>query len=557
MTGIKLVDNLGGALGCDYIKNKNQLVFVEVNSGRISSIAPGLSNSPQSYKILGANYQSPMDIVVASDGRYAYVTEGVGNLIKVDLDNANRNPVNIIVSGLRQPHQMALDETKNQLYLIEYASSGNLTRIDLASKMKKVLASGLQYSFGLLLTSDFRYAYVTELIQGFGRLVRITLDTGQKEIVFNGIGQNYLTWADSSESSILIADTPQGSLSLIDLKSAPIKATPLFTTPANPGGISIALSNLLLLCCSKEIDQIDLDEKYFNSSAPLLMGIGHVPSDHIVGGYADTTKNPVTGVPENYFFSVKDSPFGGTLPIMFNHEKARQNAKYYSIKVDGTTQTGSWSDYKWDPVKKTFVLTAAMQKPSDMTKFYIRQASELWYNHWLGYSLNTAVLLNGLHTISVDLFKDDGTMVGHDELKVMIDNQWPQASIDQIIHDGNAVKACEIVKSGSHLFTFHITAQDPEQHLMRWRLTAYWGENKSKLVDGDDYSNHITPTKKWLGVASNQNVPAQPWDAYVPPDATSIHCAHTFRLAVWDRVINGLDYIHYNEYNKSITIDLP
>jgi hypothetical protein len=561
MTCVKLVGNLEGVIGCDYIKSKNQLVFVESNSGRISSIVPGTSHSSQSYKILGQNYISPNDIVVASDGRYAYVTGSDGNLLRVDLENADRSHANIIISKLGQPHQMALDETKNQLYLVDWASSGNLTRIDLGSKTKTIMASGLQYPLGLLLTKDFRYAYVSEMtgIQSFGRLVRIDVSTGQKEFVLDGIiGQHYLTWADSNESGILITENnPQSRLLLIDLKSAPVKAKPLSTIPVKPSSVSIAFSNLILVCCSGEIDQIDLYEKYSDSSAPLLLGIGHVPSDHIIGGYADTTQNPVTGVPEKYFFSVKDSPFGGTLAIMFNHEKARQNAKYYSIKVDGTAQAGSWSDYKWDPVKNTFVLTTAMQKQGDMTKFYIRQASELWYNHWLGYFLNTYMLSNGLHTVSVDLFKEDGTIVGHNELKVMIDNQWPQVSIDQIIHDNNPVKTCEIVKSGSHVFTFRITSQDPEQHLLSWKLIAYWGNDKSKLVAQDDYGNHITTTKKWLGVASNQNIPAQPWDASVPNDGTSTHCAHTFRLAVWDRVIDGWNYLHYNEYNKSITIDVP
>jgi DNA-binding beta-propeller fold protein YncE len=668
MTGVKLVDKLSGAIGCYYIKSKNQLVFVEVNNGQISAIVPGfspyiikqnnlaiapkstidldgdgtpdlgvtdnlnlksigsakihilsanelaarpetlpnfvysanpsgfanknfvvLTNSgnysvikvtmvdiagkkiiieyitygyhSQGRKVLGVNYHSPLDIVVTSGGRYAYVTEGEGNLIKVDLNSANRNPANIILSGLSQPHQMALDETRNQVYLVEHASSGNLTRIDLGSKIKTILTGGLQYPFGLLMTKDFNHAYVTELagVQGM-RLSCIDLSTGFKEVISTGlIASSYLAWADSTESRILITEgDPANRVTLLDLESIPVNATPLLTTSPAPRSVAIVLSDSLIVCCIEEIDQINLDDKYFNSSSPLLMGIGFVPKDRIIDGYADTTKNPVTGIPEDYFFKVKDSPFGGTLPIMLNHELARKTAKYYSITVDGIAQTDAWTDYKWDPIKNAFVLTAATQKIGDTTKFLVRQANELWYNHWLGYFLNTSVLSNGLHTILVSLFKDDGTpLQTQDQLKVMIDNQWPSASIDEIFHDGNLVKACDIVKSGSRLFTFHITAQDPEQHLMSWDLTALWGNNKYKLVDSDNYGKHISAAKKWQGVAAGQDVPAKPWDVFVSGDPTSNHCAHTFRLSVCDRVINGWNYLHYNEYHKSITIDLP
>jgi hypothetical protein len=43
----------------------------------------------------------------------------------------------------------------------------------------------------------------------------------------------------------------------------------------------------------------------------------------------------------------------------------------------------------------------------------------------------------------------------------------------------------------------------------------------------------------------------------VAGDPTSTHCAHTFFLDAWDRVINGRGYVHgTSEYHKSITIML-
>ncbi|MBV8857643.1 MAG: hypothetical protein JOZ96_06125 [Acidobacteria bacterium] len=45
-----------------------------------------------------------------------------------------------------------------------------------------------------------------------------------------------------------------------------------------------------------------------------------------------------------------------------------------------------------------------------------------------------------------------------------------------------------------------------------------------------------------------------PWHAAVAGHPTSTHCAHTFFLSVWDRVINGYGYPHNRNYHKSITI---
>jgi hypothetical protein len=58
----------------------------------------------------------------------------------------------------------------------------------------------------------------------------------------------------------------------------------------------------------------------------------------------------------------------------------------------------------------------------------------------------------------------------------------------------------------------------------------------------------------WAGVGGGV-VPPAPWDAAVSGDSTSTHCAHSFWLNAWDRVINGWWYIHgVSSYQKSITL---
>ena len=76
------------------------------------------------YQTLGCNYQEPEDIVVTSNGLYAYVTERTGNLLRVNLNqsNANRDTATVIISGLKEPHQIALDENRNLAYLVEFGS---------------------------------------------------------------------------------------------------------------------------------------------------------------------------------------------------------------------------------------------------------------------------------------------------------------------------------------------------------------------------------------------------------------------------------------------------
>jgi hypothetical protein len=143
----------------------------------------------------------------------------------------------------------------------------------------------------------------------------------------------------------------------------------------------------------------------------------------------------------------------------------------------------------------------------------------------------------------------------------MIDNTTPIAVLEQILQEpGNkVVDACAIVNSGAPTFNFRVTASHPQSHLLGWELIAYWGDNKSQLISTDNYSNHVSPSKLWAGITSAVVPPpgpsASPWNATVPGDPTSTHCAHSFFVYAWDRVINGWGYIHgWASYQKSVTL---
>lgn len=521
------------------------------------------------YQVLGTGYNQPEDIKVCADELYAYVTERSGNLLRVKLTAANRASATVVASGMTAPHQISLDEDHNQAYVVEYANPGRLLRIDLASGVKTVLVGNLENAIGLLVSSDRAYAYVSEQTAGpdGGRVSCITLATAHRETLVTGMtAPFFMTWSDPGEGGILIAERdPANRISLINLNQTPaVVTTVALGVPFRPSSVAVMSADRLLVCCDSEVDQLDLTASVYVATGPMLLGIGHVPVSRIsrhspvnpaIDGYADTSVDP------SYFFQVKDSPFGGSLPIMFNHENAfASGARFYKLLVDGVEPRQTWYDYKWSTPAASFVLRTIA--PSATGYYPVRSTGELWYNHWLGYILGTSGLSNGLHTIGVKLFatqtaaSEIGTIGDPGRtMVVQVDNRWPQASIDQIIHDGAVVGTCAIVNSGSSNFTFNITAQDPEQNLLSWSLTALWGDNKSKLVASDSYAAHVSPTKKWGGIVGV--VPAPAWNAAVAGDPTSTKCAHTFYLGVWDRVINGWGYLHYADYHKSVTLMLP
>lgn len=507
------------------------------------------------YHTLGTGYTQPESVVVASNETTAYVTERSGTLLKVNLSSANRASAAVVATGMVAPQQIALDEDRGYAYVVEYANPGRLLRIHLASNTQTVLVSDLSFAVGLLLTKDLRFAYVSEQPSSGGRISRIELGTGRHEVLLSGMTNPFfMSWADSSEGSFYVTERdPANRITQVDLKKSPVAGRVIATgVPVRPSSAIATVPGHLVVCGDTVISDVALVAPA--TSGIILMGIGHVPADRIFSGYADTTGD--TG----YFYQVKDSPFGGTLPIMFNHAGAfAAGARYYKLIVDGIEPLQSWSDYCWDASTSRFVLRTIA--PEGGGFYRVRAPGELWYNTSLGYRLNTAGLTNGQHIIGIRLYSaaSSGAELGSASeagrsVTVRIDNAWPTAVIDRILHDGNAVGTCQIVDSGSDEFSFLLTAYDPEGHLMSWSLSALWGDNKSAQVTSGSYVPNST--RQWKGVLSG-TLPSPAWHATVSGDATSRRCAHTFYLSVWDRVIDGYNYLHRADYHKSITIMLP
>ena len=544
--------------GCAYRLSTDQLLVAESGTGTISA----MNAHTHTKTVLGTGYNAPHDIALSNDGVHAYVTESPGTLLRVGLGAANRASAIVVASGLNGIGQIALDEAHGFAYVAEF-TAGRVQRIDLATGAKTVVAAASGAPRGVLLTGDARFIYVSD---DSGRITCFDLATNTQTVIASGLGgPRHLTWADAGNSVILVpVPNPTAAVVAVDLTASPLTVTPITgLTPHDPYSVAIPSPGKLLIASAQAVSQVDLTG--FAAAGPILLGIGFVPADaaHLPGGYADTSMD--TG----YFFHVKDCPFGGTLPLMINWEHAHSlGANFYQVFIAGqggapVEVTQPFGDYLWSVALNRFELVTTV--PS--SGYYpLRASGQIWLNYWLGLLLDTTGQPNNLNKISIKLFasQNPASEIGHFTdagrfASVMIDNTGPTANIEQILHDGSLVNTCAIVNSGSHTFTFKVTASAP-RHLRAWELTTYWGDNQSKTVASDDYSHHIATPPIWTGLSSGVVPPPgpTPWDAYVagpPPDPTSIHCAHTFFLDAWDRVINGWGYVHGDAtYHKSITL---
>jgi len=546
-----------GAIGCDYWVDKNQLVFVEFDGDiDVIKLADG------SHSIIGTGYASLEDIKISRDKRHAYVTEREGRLLRVDLLNPNRANAIVVSSGMTAPHQIVLDEDHHAAYVVEFAPSGRILRIDLTTGHQTVVATGIKNGVGLLLTSDLQFAYVSE--QNGGAITRIRLSNGNRDPLVTGLTQPFfLTWLGAGESTILTTERdPVNKVVQINLNTSPATRTDLAIVPTRPSSVAVVGADKVYVCSDKVISLLTLSG--FSAADPIFMGIGFVPISRIGGNTGAPASIPVgmATTDAGYFFQVVDSPFGGTLPLLFNDVAARgAGAAFYRVVVDGVEQPVlPYNDYRWNGGTSTFDLVA---NPTPVGTYYkVRAAGEIWLNAWLGDLFNTSALTNAVHTIAFRLFNAAHVEIGAitdagRSAKVLIDNGLPIASIDQILHNGVPVPPCAIEHIGVDAWTFDITARDPEKHLMSWALSATWGANQHKGVASGSYA-HVAGGL-WEGLPPDPHtVPIPPpWQAAVLGDGSSTNCAHTFYLGVWDRVINGWGYIHYNDYSKSITILNP
>jgi hypothetical protein len=349
------------------------------------------------------------------------------------------------------PQQFFLDETHHAAYVVEYAPSGRLWRVDLNTGAKVAVLSNLQNAVGVVLTADLQTAYISEQTTGAdgGRVSRFDLGTGARQGVVTGLtAPFFLTWLDPDQTTLLVAERdPANRVTAIDVAAGTshVAASGL---PARPSSVAMLTLGQILVCSDQQIEEVDLSG-VFQPTGPLLMGIGFVPFDKITaGGLANTSVDP------SYFFQVHNVPFGGTLPLMVNHFRAyNDGARFYRVKVDGVVHTDPWTDERWNGVHYVAVTTSTTTVGGASGYYRVRPVNELflWMNPSLGDLLSTAGLSNGLHTLVVEFVNAGGTLLETSTpLTIRVDNNPCTAWVGTPqVHGTTADPTCGLLHYGT------------------------------------------------------------------------------------------------------------
>ena len=176
---------------------------------------PGDDGTP-----LGSGYTELEDLVLTENGMTAFVTERGGNILKVDLQHADRSSAIVVTSGLIAPHQLVLFEAENIAWVIENDTLGRLVEIDLVTGTQKVLASGFEHAVGLVARSDRTLVLVSEQAASGGRISAIQLPGGTRTVVADGLTNPFfLHWLNAGESAVFFTERdPANRVSILEIQ---------------------------------------------------------------------------------------------------------------------------------------------------------------------------------------------------------------------------------------------------------------------------------------------------------------------------------------------------
>jgi len=460
-----ILTGLPGAGGCDFRSSTGELFYVEF-SGNLAKTNP---LSP-AHTVIGTGYSNPEDIELSADGVHAYVTERSGDLVKVSLSTPNRGSATVVASGMTAPQQMALDEAHNTAYVVEFAPTGHLYRINLTSGTKTAIPVTLNNAVGLAITADSQFAYVTEQTAP-SRIRKIRLSDGFATTIVSGLtAPFFLTWGDPAQASLLVAERdPANRVTRVDLST---NATSLVAGgfSSRPGAMALIGSSRMLVHGETTVSIVDFLP--FLNGGPLFMGFGFIPFDKVVQvagpneGLADTT------TPPGYFYQVKDTPFGGTLPIMINYPAATAaGATHYRIKVDGVVRLDSWTDEKWNGVMFA-PDTVTPGVVNFQTGFYpVRTSPFLFMNPSLGSLMDSTGLSNAVHSLVVEFVRPNPipfvtspiVVATTNPVKFRVDNNPCRGVLAAPKVGANVADACGILRytSPADTVTMGFTASHP------------------------------------------------------------------------------------------------
>jgi hypothetical protein len=436
----------------------NYAKVLVVNSGLNLQIQWVTYKLDSPYAVLGTGYQQPEDVKASGDGLHVYVTERTGNFLKVPLATPNRTPAMVLASGMTAPHQVYLDEAHNAAYVVEFAPSGHLWQINLTTGAKTAILTGLQNAVGLVLSADLQFAYISEQTAGpdQGRVSSFQLSNGSRQTIVKGLtAPFFLTWADATQASLLVPERdPANRITSINVaaKTSQVVASGV---PFRPSSVAVIAPGQMLICSDQIIEETNF--LAFQPAGPLLMGIGFIPFDKVITiagplqGLADTTVDPT------YFYQVKDTPFGGALPLMINYMRAlNDGAAYYRVFVQNSLgfflQDVTWTDEHWNGFEFVAQTTGSVAVGGQPGFFPTRALADLflWMNPTLGGFVQSTGLPNGLNTIWIEFVNGAGGFIEWaTPLTILVDNNACTATIaTPTLHGHQADPDCGLLHYG-------------------------------------------------------------------------------------------------------------
>jgi len=398
------------------------------------------------------NCLSPRDVVMSPDEQTAYVS-GEDHVYCVpnggtvehpdfneDFDNWKLNS-----QPLTEPQQLAL--YNRMVYVV---AGDSLWVIDPASNSQQTVVSGLGLGVGLLIDSINGFAYLSNQA---GELFSVDLDNPAPALrqLPNTVSPlpnagGFLTWTDGNQNAFYVTvRAPGNQVIRVDLNTL-TRTTMLNTanTPANPWSMEVISAGRLFLASNGEMGDVSLGI----TSTELAMGIGLVPFQYINNpsmnppaaledmGKADTTRAP------GYFFQVRNAPFGGSLTLMINHRQAKTaGIGFYRVALIGPNNTSrditnAFTDLKWlavggiprwEPTATNS--TGAAGTPANA--FAVRGLNDLWYNPYVGAVIHTSAADNGLNTLRIEFFDDNGVLLPVHTVnkQILLDNDTTGGSL--------------------------------------------------------------------------------------------------------------------------------
>jgi len=282
---------------------------------------------------------------------------------------------------------------------------------------------------------------------------------------------------------------------------------------------------------------------------PVMGSVGLIPTTKI----STTTGKANTAA--GYYIHAQNAAFGGRLTIIGNRTQIQAlygtNARKYKVlHREGKSGTfrpfaSAWTNYIWNG--SDYVLRSYAMNNDDF--YYIPYPGSDYSIDDLLLQFDSTKLKTGFHQFRMEFYTYGNVQIPapSQTLTLYIDNNVPEVSLNSIKHNGNNINACGIVKlNGSNDgITFDYNAFDQEGNLRAYNLRAFWGDNKSALIDSKGYTTSLGAS--WQG---QKNILTPSTGVWTPSD----QCAYTFAVTASARTTNGYGFVGRNVARKSVTI---